>query len=163
MATLISIASLTTVARKPPGSLEGNAYAQYVLEEASGVVCDIAKHPEWETTAVAPRTARRIAMSIAVRALLNPELEVAWNAGPVGGRNRDEWAYGFEPTPYEREQLEELRGSEGGSGKGLWIQPIGGGVAEDLSVYLDDPWAPLSTPIHYQDEGDVGTDPLPAV
>lgn len=160
MVTIITIPTLEIAARKPVGSLATSPYALYVLEEASGIVCDIAGHPEWESTAVAPRTARRIAMGIAVRAFLNPELETAWNAGPVGGRNRNEWAFGFEPTPYEREQLEGLQGTEGGGTGGLWVQPLSGGVAESLSVYLKDPWAPLSTPILYQDEGDTGTDPL---
>ena len=160
MASIISLTTLEIAARKPPGSLATNSYAAYVVQEASAVVCDTARHAEWETTGTPPRQALRIAMRIAVRALLNPELETAWNAGPVGARNRDEWAYGFEPTPYELEQLEEMRGSDGAGANGLWVQPISSGVAEDLSVYLDDPWAPLSTPILYQDEGDVGTDPL---
>lgn len=163
MATIITLSTLETAARKAPGSLADKPYAAYVVEEASAIVCDIARHPEWEVDVVAPRTARRIAMSIAVRALLNPELEIAWNAGPVGGRNRDEWAFGFEPTPYEREQLEGLQGSDGTGGNGLWVQPTSGGDASLLSVYLTDPWFPLSTPILYQDEGDVGTDPLPEV
>ena len=163
MASIITLATLETAARKAPGSLVGNAYAAYVVEEASAIVCDIAMHPEWETTVVAPRTARRIAMSIGVRALLNPELETAYNLGPIGARNRDEWAYGFEPTPYEREQLEQLQGVSGGSTKGLWIQPLVGDEQTLMTVYMNDPWAPLSTPIAYQNVGDVGTDFPPVV
>lgn len=151
---LISIATLAIAARKDPAKLEAKPYAHYVVEQASATVCDTAEHPEWETDGGAPRKARSICMQIAVRALLNPELEVAWTTGPLSGRNRDEWAFGFEPTPYELGELEGLQGSPGGS-LGLWTQPIDGGIPEVEGVILKrDNWGQSFV---YQNEGDVGT------
>jgi hypothetical protein len=151
---LITIATLAVAARKDAAKLALKPYAHYVVEQASATVCDTAEHPEWETAGGAPRKARSICMQIAVRALLNPELEVAYTTGPLSGRNRDEWAFGFEPTPYEREQLEEMQGGPGGS-LGLWVQPIDGGIQDIRGVILKrDPW---DQAIEYQNTGDVGT------
>lgn len=161
---ILTLALLETAARKAPGSLTENAYAVFVVQEASAVVTDKARHPEWEDDAspvAAPREAVRVAVAVAVRALLNPELETSYNVGPLGARSRDEWAYGFQLTPYELDELEALQGGGPGSKTGLWVQPLAQPEETLIQHYVHDPWWPSSTPILYQDDGDVGTDPLP--
>lgn len=133
MATLISVAELaiytgSTIASDDPRAL-------MVIELASGLVCDEARHPDWETTAVPPRAARRICFQVAARTYTNPELEVAYGIGPLSGRTIDWAAYGLTLTPPEEDELGELRGEDGG-GSGLWVLPIAGVDQIDDTVYV---------------------------
>lgn len=148
MATLVNITLLAVMARRPIEP--DDEFALLVLSEASGLVCDTAQHPEWEQNpANAPRTARRICLQVAYRTFTNPEFEVQYGLGPLSGRSLDLYAMGLNLTEHEQEQLEALQGATGGAQKGLWVQPLDGGVAPDLTVYARDRAYPLSNPIPF--------------
>lgn len=139
MTTLVSVAQLEVATQNAPGSLVDDAFAAWVLEEASGLVCDTARHAEWEDDpSTAPRAARRICLMVAKRTFQNPDAVTVEGAiGPIGGdRVLDFQAMGLMLTEAEEEELIDLRGGAGGSG-GLWVQPIGEAAA-DRTAYLFD-------------------------
>lgn len=139
MTTIVSVAQLEVATQSVAGSLADDTFAAWVLEEASGLVCDTARHPEWEDDpSKAPRVARRICLMVAKRTYENPGSVIQEGAvGPLGGdRVLDAQAMGLNLTEAEEEELIDLRG--GGNAGGLWVQPIGDGDAPDRTVYLFD-------------------------
>lgn len=153
MATLIDIPTLATFART---EIDPNdEFALLVLEEASGLVCDTAGHPEWEDNPTsAPRAARRICLQVAYRTFTNPDFEVAYGLGPLSGRSLDLYAMGLNLTDVEMETLEDLQ-PKGTSG--LWVQPITSDTddypkevyAHDVRFPFSDAWPYLSPPDAY--------------
>lgn len=141
MANLVSVAQLEVATQNTPGSLVDDAFVAWVLEEASGLVCDTAHHPEWEDDiTLAPRTAKRICLLVAKRTYENPgAVVVEGGVGPIGGdRVLDTQAMGLMLTEAEEEELVDLRGGPGNDPNGLWIQPINDGTATDRTAYLFD-------------------------
>lgn len=160
MALLVSLATLRTVARRPGISddLEtvDGAFANWVLTESSGLVCDTAGHPEWETTGTPDRRAVRIATALAVRTYMNFEQVVQSSVGPLSERVRDEAAMALELTQAEIDTLEDIPGGTSG-GNGFWVQPMdAGGGDVDTTVYLLDGEHDDSDTIPYFDPDDPG-------
>lgn len=120
MPEIITLAELAVFTRSDPEEVADDPYAKMILELASGLVCDTAAHPEWETANSAPRGARRICLQVAGRTYTNPDLETSSNTGPIGSRVIDWAAYGLTLTEAEGEELEALRGGGTSSGKGFW-------------------------------------------
>ena len=118
MTLLVSLATLRIVARRPDISddLEttDGAFANWVLTESSGLVCDTAGYPEWETTGTPPRSAVRIATALAVRTYLNFEQVIQSSVGPLSERVRDEAAMALEITEAEIDALEAIPGGASG-------------------------------------------------
>ena len=133
---LRSIADLRISARRP-NIASDDEVALFVLEEASGLVCDTAGHPEWEDDpGAAPRPARRICLAVATRTFLNPEFEVQSTMGPLSSRVLDLAALGLNLSDDERETLEGMRGSSGGNGLG--ILTLAGGQSFDRTLSVVD-------------------------
>lgn len=156
MATLITVPELALFSRRTIAS--DDPLALLIIELASGLVCDTAEHPDWELTVTPPRAARRICLQVAARAFTNPEMETAYNIGPLGGRVLDWAAYGLTLTPPEEEELEDLQGVPGGT-NGIWIQPLADSTSLDLTVYVDDPYGLQTIPYLDPAESD-GMTPL---
>lgn len=136
---IITIPHLRLSARKP-GIPDDDETANWVLAEASGLVCDYARHPEWEDDAdpeEAPRAARRIALAVATRVYKNPEFEKASSLGPISSSHHELWALGFNLADGEKEELEDLRSSSDGLG-GLGIMTLAGGQVYDRTLYVGD-------------------------
>lgn len=147
MATLINVATLATFART---EIEpDDEFALLVLDEASGLVCDTAKHPEWEDSpSTSPRAARRICLQVAYRTFSNPDFEIAYGLGPLSGRSLDLYAMGLNLTEAETEELEDLWPTS--SSGGLWVQPIDGdSTMYPSEVMAHDRWYPASDPIPF--------------
>lgn len=160
MTLLVSLATLRIVARRPNISddLEtvDGAFANWVLTESSGLVCDTAGHPEWETTGTPDRRAVRIATALAVRTYLNFEQVVQSSVGPLSERVREEAAMALELTEAEIDTLEAIPGGTSG-GSGFWVQPLATAYDTDDTVYLLDGEHPeTSDTIPYFDPDDVG-------
>lgn len=155
MSALVSLATLRIVARRP--SISGDtetpdgAFAAWVLDTASALVCDTAGHPEWETTGTPPRTAVIICTQVAVRTYLNYEQVVQSSVGPLSERVREEAAMALELTPSEIASLEALPGGDS-SGGGFWVQPLANDAGQiNDPIFLHDPVWPTSDDIPYLD------------
>jgi hypothetical protein len=140
MPEIITLAELATFTRSDPEEVAEDPYAAMILELASGLVCDTASHPEWETSgAGGPRAARRICLQVAGRTYTNPDLETSSNTGPIGSRVIDWAAYGLTLTEAEEEELEGLQGIDDAPKTGFWTLALFGSEAERVdTVYLPD-------------------------
>lgn len=163
MATIVTTAQLEVATQNAPGSLVDDAFVDWVLEEASGLVCDTARHPEWELDpTTAPRTAKRICLLVAKRTYENPGAVVMeGGVGPIGGdRVLDAQAMGLMLTEAEEEELIDLRGMPGSDPGGLWLQPINDDRNRDRTAYLfDDSGSDWAIPYGDFDTTDAFTTP----
>jgi len=136
---IISIPNLRISARRSSIAPDDEV-ANWVVAEASARVCDYARHPEWEDPASgvsAPRQAKRIALAVATRVFLNPELERSSSIGGVlSSSNAPEWALGFELSDSEKEELDDLR--NGGNGNRLGVISLAGSATYDETLYVAD-------------------------
>lgn len=169
MTTIISISDLEVITRTGTGSLAADTFASRIVVEASGLVCDTAGHPEWETTTPlvdVPRTAKRICLALAKRSFQNPERVVQEGSiGPLGGDRVDATqALFLELTDGEIDALEALQGDgTGGGGNGLWLQPITGSDVYDRVAFVHDdsgsdwaiPMGDFDSTDAFVEEGDV--------
>lgn len=154
MATLVSRAQLAIAARRPIA--DDDAFATYILEAASGLVCDTAEHPEWEEdVANAPRPAKRICLEVARRSYTNPDFEIAYGLGPLSGRSLDIAALGLNLSEAEEAVLVNLQGGPEASGGGLWVQPLGGGLEQIDTVFVAQAGAPQADMIPYLDPSEL--------
>lgn len=120
---------------------DDDPWALIVIEAASDLVRETAQQPTWTRESAPPR-ARQIASHLAARSYSNPDsIEFEGATGPIGGdRRAEEFAKSLHLTEAERLELEGMwpAGSTGGGG-GLWVQPVGGGIAAvDGDTYLAD-------------------------
>lgn len=162
MTLLCDLATLRIVARRPNISDDlqttDGAFANWVLTESSGLVCDTAGHPEWETTGTPPRSAKRICTSLAVRTYLNFEQVVQSSVGPLSERVREEAAMALELTEAEEETLEAIPGGQSGTG-GFWVQPFVNPDSVDDRVFLyDDDHGTSGDAVYYSDGDETAFD-----
>lgn len=133
-------------------------FAEDVITEASAVVREAAHHEDW-TINTAPLVAKRIAFQVAKRTYTNPDGEVQYTLGPMGGRVLDREAMGLYLTEEEEAALNALWPAEDvpSSGGALWIQPIDASppIPNGL-IYLDDE---AGSPLLYGDT----TDPITTI
>lgn len=163
MPTIVTLAELAVFTRSDEEDVLDDPYAAMVLELASGLVCDAAQHPEWETAGgTVPRAARRVCLQVAGRTYTNPDLETSSNTGPIGSRVIDWAAYGLTLTEAEEADLTELIGSADAPRTGFWTLRLF--ASEDRAVdtvYLQDSNGSQSIPYLDPSESDALTPETP--
>lgn len=122
---VVDLAKLLKITIAPDDS-----YANMIVEQASNAVRDAARHPEWVLSApqtgeaLAPQTARDIALWVARRAYTHPGNLSRRTAGPISESYFENGVEALELTESELKRLNFLVGSSTG---GLWVQPISSG------------------------------------
>lgn len=154
---LVTLPVLRTVARRPgisadPQTVDG-AFAAWVLEESSGLVCDAAGRPDWEINVTPPRTAKRIATALAVRTYLNFEQVVQSSVGPLSERVREEAAMALQLTEAEIADLGALPGAGSSGGSDFWVQPLAKEERVEGPIFMPEQ-NPYSDLIPYLEPGD---------
>lgn len=147
MTPLLTVAQLAIWART---SIEDDdEFALAVVDAASLVVADRAKHMDW-IEIIAPATARvaapsravLIAIQLAKRTFLNPDAVIAEGGiGPIGGdRFVEDFARTLELTSVEGEELDGMRPAVAGGNGALWVMTIETGrtPANSGTIYVPD-------------------------
>ena len=122
---------------------QDDEYALMMIGLASNAVREAARQAGWvvETDegdlpgvgqALAPQTARDIALLVAGRAYTNPKNLERRTAGPISETFRDSGVFGVGLTEDERNRLNDVSGRTGG----IWVQPIEYGSGEPLTVLV---------------------------
>ena len=137
---IISVADLRISARKPNLALD-DPTAVWVVEQASAAICDYANRPSWEdefsTEPPAPRAAKRVALAVATRVFLNPQLERSSSIGPLSSSYHEHWALGFNLADVEKEIIDKATGAADG-GNWLGVMTLAGSRSYDKTLYLPD-------------------------
>lgn len=139
MANLITDQELATWAQVDLTTVQGDAFAQEVLEKSSNLVRDIAQQPTWEIGGdnPAPFRARLLVLKVARRTYVNPDQEIASTTGPISSRVADEAAMALSLSDEEVAYLQGLAPGADAS-DGLWIMRNTGGVGYDRVAYIAD-------------------------
>lgn len=133
MAALLTVAELAVWTRTEIA--DDDVFAVAVIEGASLLVAETARHTEWTSATVPPR-AKLIATLLAKRTFLNPDAVASSTIGPLSERTVEDFARTMELTPAEIDVLESMQGDgEVGDSTGLWIQPTNRGAVE-TPLYL---------------------------
>lgn len=145
---LITQAELATICRLDAIPADRVAYATMVIDLASDLIRDEARHKEWVgsggdgvTTVDVPFKAKLICLLVSKRAYQNPKMvKSEGGVGPIGGDTfADAFAAGLELTEVEKADLQAMRGVDGtGDPNGLWIMTNSGGPPEVTTGYVFD-------------------------
>lgn len=166
--TLVSISELSTICRTTIAA--DDPFALMVVDLASDLVRDEARHPEWVgsggdgvTTVDVPFKARLICLLVAKRAYQNPKMITAeGGVGPIGGDTfAEDFAAGLTLTGVEKAELQRMRG-DGGSGdpNGMWALTNTTGMDEVTTGYVfDDSGSDWAIPYIDFPSTDAMTDP----
>jgi hypothetical protein len=127
MALLFSIEDLTTLLKRPPGSLASDPYTELIAETASEKVRSVAEQPNWvdpDATPTgeqvkAPSRARLVALWLARQAWQDPGNLQRRTAGPISETFFESGVRGLGLGDDEKEWLESQRPS--GGSNGMWV------------------------------------------
>jgi hypothetical protein len=140
---LITEAELATICRLPDNVIpaERAAFATMIIDLASDLVRDAARHEDWTADTI-PFRAKVITLLVAKRSYQNPDGVLVEGAiGPIGGdRVTDLQAAGLYLTEAEMAELSALRGdgTAASNPNRLWVLQVNGGLPETTTGYLPD-------------------------
>lgn len=135
---MISTDELAPWVGKTAEELREHPFALAVIAQASDLVREAAKRPEWGVNEPAPVTAKNIVVQVSQRVFNNPRMIAQRGAGPITEKTAQELLTGMDLTPGERERLYGLRPSPS---TGLWVVPTETGrryPEPEGYAYIDD-------------------------
>ena len=130
----------------------GDPLANWLIEQASTLVIDECRQPEW-TASTAPGRAKIIVANIGKRCWNNPDQEIrSAIAGGPSSSLIDQAAWGLALTDAEKVECAAIRQAILDAGTtdpgGFWTLPISRGPLETTMLVPDDRW-PQSSPIRF--------------
>lgn len=159
MRDFVTVETLRQALRLPIA--DDDPYTLLMIAQASNAVRDFTGHQEWVGSdpgpldALAPGTARDVALWVALRAHRNPLNLERRIAGPISETFRDSGVFGASLTAAEEKRLTDAQLVTRVNTGGLWVQRVGETRRIPDRVWAPDPWHPAATPLLMAEGADV--------